>query len=136
MREFRKGDIIVEIGTQNFFMVSEANPNHSYYSLRRVDRDFNDLQEFYGADMEKVHENYVRVGRLGQRKFVEGMVRFPTLYFDDEETWVTIPESGSLARIMCLARTQVFTTSATLRLESRLPSRRLSVRVSTSREGE
>ena len=83
-REFRKGDIIVEIGTQNFFMVSEANPDHSYYSLRRVDKDFNDLQEFYGADMKNVHENYVRVGRLGQRKFVEGMVRIPTMYFDDE----------------------------------------------------
>ena len=79
-REFRKGDIIVEIGTQNFFMVSEANPKHSYYSLRRVDRDFNDLQEFYGADMKNVHENYVMVGRFGKRKFVEGMVRIPTMY--------------------------------------------------------
>ena len=82
--EFRKGDLIVEIGTQNFFMVSEANPNHSYYSLRRVDKDFNDLQEFYGADMENVHEHYVRVGRLGKRKFVEGMSGTPAMYFDDE----------------------------------------------------
>lgn len=83
--EFKKGDIIVEIGSQDLYLVSEDNVNYGYYGLHGVDKEGNDLETFFGVNMDKVHKSFVKVGRCskGQLKKHTPAVPIPIVMVDD-----------------------------------------------------
>ena len=60
--EYRRRDIIAEIGGDRIFVVVDATKFHLYYELLEMDKNGNDLQKCYRMEKNLVHRDFVRVG--------------------------------------------------------------------------
>lgn len=86
-REFRKGDIIAEIGNPYLWVVVSCIPNATYYGLEQIDVHGNDMMNFFGVDKRTCHENYIKVGKWPNgRELPNGFDRA------SEEMWPMVEE--------------------------------------------
>lgn len=60
--EYKRRDIIAEIENDRIFVVVAAHPQPHYYEVLEIDRNGNDLRQFYGLDKSHAHRNFVKIG--------------------------------------------------------------------------
>lgn len=60
--EYRRRDIIAEIGYDRIFVVVSVHPQPHYYEVLAIDRQGNDSREFFGLEKNHAHSNFVKIG--------------------------------------------------------------------------
>ena len=60
--EYRRRDVIAEIGYDRIFVVVSAHPQPHYYEVLEIDKRGNDLHQYYGLEKNHAHRDFVKIG--------------------------------------------------------------------------